>query len=530
MATTAYDEQALLSPVACESALTQAASAKEKSSYGEILKSSALIGGAQAINLGIGLVRTKAMAMLLGPAGFGLAGLYNSIVDVTHGIAGLGVNSSGVRQIAEAVGSNDEDRIHLTVSVLRRTSLVLGICGSLLLAVFSRQVSQLTFGTKSHWFAICIVSLAVLCKLVSGGQTALIQGMRRIADLAMIDILGAAFGAVAGILLVYLFRENGIIPYLVAVAAMTIGTSWWYSRKIQVRAPRVGTRQLGTEAAALLKLGFSFMISSMMTLGVAYGVRILVLQKIGLQATGLYQSAWTLGGLYVAFILQAMGADFYPRLTGKIQDHQTANRLVNEQTTVGILLAGPGVIATLTFASVCVAVLYSSKFGGSVPILRWMCLGATLQVISWPMGFIIVAKGKQGLFLFSEIAWAVVSLMLAWLGVRYFGVAGTGMAFFGSYVFHAFMSYAIARHLTGLRWSGENLSTVALFLSIIAAVFCAPYFLPGVAAVAFGSAALVATGAYSFRILTTIVPLADVPRPVRHLFFKLGVPAEPARP
>ena len=55
-------------------------------------------------------------------------------------------------------------------------------------------------------------------------------------------------------------------------------------------------------------------------MGVAYVVRITVLRKVGIEATGLYQSAWTLGGLYVAFILQAMGADFYPRLTACIAE------------------------------------------------------------------------------------------------------------------------------------------------------------------------------------------------------------------
>ena len=39
-------------------------------------KRSALVGGAQVANIAIGVVRTKAMAMPLGPAGFGLFGLY----------------------------------------------------------------------------------------------------------------------------------------------------------------------------------------------------------------------------------------------------------------------------------------------------------------------------------------------------------------------------------------------------------------------------------------------------------------------
>jgi antigen flippase len=48
----------------------------KKESYGQILKSSALVGGSSVLNVGIGIIRTKAMAMLLGPAGFGLFGLY----------------------------------------------------------------------------------------------------------------------------------------------------------------------------------------------------------------------------------------------------------------------------------------------------------------------------------------------------------------------------------------------------------------------------------------------------------------------
>ena len=155
------------------------------------LKSSALIGGSSVLNIAIGIVRTKAMAMLLGPAGFGLAGLYGSIADLTQSIAGMGINSSGVRQIAEAVGSNDKVRIALTTAVLRRTSIVLGVLGAALLVVFSRQVSTLTFGNTQHAAAICLLSIAVFFRLVSAGQGALIQGMRRIADLAKMGALGA---------------------------------------------------------------------------------------------------------------------------------------------------------------------------------------------------------------------------------------------------------------------------------------------------------------------------------------------------
>ena len=75
--------------------------------------------------------------------------------------------------------------------------------------------------------------------------------------------------------------------------------------------------------------------------GAAYVVRILIVKHAGVDAAGLYQSAWGLGGLYIGFILQAMGTDFYPRLTAIANDNTECNRLVNEQAHVSLLLAGP---------------------------------------------------------------------------------------------------------------------------------------------------------------------------------------------
>jgi antigen flippase len=383
-------------------------------------------------------------------------------------------------------------------------------------------VSALTFGSNRHSTAVCLLSVAVFLQLVSAGQGALIQGMRRIADLAKMGVLGALFGTFISVPLVYFFREKGVVPSLVGVAAMSILTSWWYSRKVRIQAPSMTVSQVGQEAAALLRLGFAFMFSGLMMMGVAYAVRVILLRRVGYEGTGLYQSAWTLGGLYVGFILQAMGADFYPRLTARANDHIACNRLVNEQARVGLLLAGPGALATLTFAPAVISVLYSAKFAASVGILRWICLGATLQVITWPMGFIIMAKARAGLLVFCELVWAVVSVGLAWVCVTSFGLNGAGIAFFGSYIFHVFLIYPIVRRLSDFRWSSANKQTGLLFLSLIAVVFSGFYVLSLFWAAFVGIVAVVVSGAYSVRVLLKLMPLDQIPRPLRRLLVGFG--------
>lgn len=523
--------QPFISPIAEPPAAALASSAIPSSearrehthSFGQILKSSALIGASSVLNIGIGIVRTKAMALLLGPAGMGLMSLYSSIADLAQAIAGMGINSSGVRQIAAAVGSGETERIAKTATVLRRTAVVLGLLGGTLLVLFSRQVSTLTFGNDQHAGAVALLSLAVCFSAIAGGQTALIQGMRRIADLARMGVLGALFGTVIGIPLVYFLREKGIVPALVGVAAMSILTSWWYSRKVEIQPAAMSGTEVRREAVALLKLGFAFMASGFLTMGAAYAVRLIVLRKVSFEAAGLYQSAWALGGLYVGFILQAMAADFYPRLTAVSKDNSECNRLVNEQAQISLLLAGPGVIATLTFAPVVIALFYSAKFGAAVVILRWICLGMTLRVIAWPMGFILVAKGEQTLFLCADFVAALVHAGLAWLCVARFGLVGAGAAFFGLYVWHGLFVYFIVHWLSGFRWSAANRKTGLVFLSLIAAVFCGFYVLPLWLATGLGTLAALLSGVYSIRVLVNLVSAERLPAPIRRLAVWFGL-------
>jgi enterobacterial common antigen flippase len=514
-----------------DSAYRAAATLHDKrSTYAEILRSTTLIGGSTALNVAIAIVRTKAMAMLLGPAGFGLMGVYSSIADLARSVAGMGINSSGVRQIAESVSSNDAERIARTAFVLRRTAVALGLLGALLLVLLATPISVLTFKTDTHAGAVALLSVVVFLQLVADGQSALVQGTRRISDLAKISVLGALIGTLASIPVVYYLREDGVVPALVVVAAAVASTSWWYGRKVPIEPCLISGPQVRDQVAALLKLGLAFMASGLLMLGAAYVVRLLVLHHAGLAAAGYYQAAWTLGGLYVGFVLQAMGADFYPRLVGAVHDHSTANRLVNEQAQVSLLLAGPGVVATLTFAQLVIAVFYSGEFAAAVDVLQWICLGMALRVISWPLGYVIVATNRRSMFFAAELAWTIVNVTLAWICVEAYGLTGAGIAFFGSYVFHGFLVYALVRRLTGFRWSGANRRVGMLFLGMIGLVFCAFHVMPPVWATACGVVVMLASGINSIRTLATMVSPADVPRPIRSLLAGLKALGSQGKP
>ena len=500
---------------------TPAAVPHEKQSYREILKTSAMIGGSAAINVCIGMVRTKVMAVLLGPAGYGLMGAYVLLADLARNVAQMGLNASGVRQIADAVASDDPARIARTVIVLRWTSLACAVLGTALMVALAGPISTLTFGSDRHAVSVALLSLAVFFSLVAGGQGALLQGMRRIGDMSRLAVLGGLLGVVIGVPLVYFLGEDGVVPTLVIVAASSLAISWWYSRKIRVGAPDLSLAEVVNESSALLKLGVAFMASALLMTGAAYVVRIIVLRKAGLDAAGVYYAAWTLGGLYIGFVLQALGADFYPRLVGVAQDNAECNRLVNEQAQVSLLLALPGVLITLTLAPLVISLFYSAKFAPAVDVLRWICLGMAVRVLTWPIGYIVVAKNRQVLFFITELAWAIVNVGLTWWCVEIFGVNGAGIAFFGCCVFHGLLVYPVVRRLSGFRWTAVNLKTAVCCFAMIFAVFMCFHVLPPLAAISFGVVATIASTYASIRILVHLASPQRLPRSIGR-FLQLG--------
>lgn len=484
-------------------------------SYGQILKSTAVIGGSSIVNIGFAVVRNKGMAMLLGPEGVGLMGLYSSIADLAQTAGGLGVQASGVRQIAEAIGTGDEQRIARTTVVLRRVSFLLGLIGALLLATFSLPIALLTFDDRGHALGVALLGIVVFLRLVSAGQTSLIQGMRKIRSLASLTMLGAFFSVVIALPMVFAFGTEGIVPALVAMAIVSTLTSWWYSRQVKIAPVRLSRRDMIDETAALLRLGAVFMASGVLTSGAAYAVRTIVLRHDGIIAAGFYQAAWAIGGLYAGFILQAMGTDFYPRLTAVANDDAECNRLVNEQTQVSILLAGPGLLATLTFTPLVMTMFYTPEFHPAVNLLRWICLGMMLRIISWPVGFIVIAKGAQRIFFWTEVAATLVHVGLAWLFVSTLGPIGAGMAFLGLYVWHSVLIYVLVRRLSGFRWSTANLLLGSAFLLTAVVVFILCLVLPLWTATVTGGLITLAAGLSSLKLLLRLLPPDALPKAIR---------------
>lgn len=442
-----------------------------KKSYGSILKSSSLIGGSRLVTMLIGLVRTKFAAVLLGPSGVGLVGTYRAIQQFAIVLAGMGINQSGVRDISGARGSEDPARIAETVATLRRMSLWLGLVGALIIALLAFPLSRLTFGDDAHALGIMALAVSVSLGLISAAQRAILQGFRRIADMAKSGIYGTILGSAATVVWYFAMGSDGIIPAILSMSVITLFFTWYYARAVEVPNVVIDFREILRHSKSLLCLGLAFMWNGLLIAAMAYAVRMIVLREFDLAAVGIYSAAFGISGMIVNFVLNAMGADYFPRLSEISEDHPRMVQLVNEQTEIGILMALPAVLGLIVFAPLLVQVFYTADFMEAGVLIQWFSLGCFCRLFQWPLGFVILAKKRGGLFALSQTGFSSMHLGLILFLISRVGIEGVSMAFALNYLLVYWVVYWTARSLISFRWTAESLRLIVSAIFVVLSVF-----------------------------------------------------------
>jgi PST family polysaccharide transporter len=153
-------------------------------------------------------------------------------------------------------------------------------------------------------------------------------------------------------------------------------------------------------------------------------------------------------------------------------------RMVNEQTEIGLLLALPGLLATMALAPWILQIFYTREFLGAVELLQWFILGCLGRVISWPLGFVMLALGKGRWFLLTETSFNLVHVALIALGLQLYGIEGVAIAFVVMYVGYIAAVLLVSRRLIGFKWSAECTRLGLLSLPVLGVIFNASRLLP----------------------------------------------------
>lgn len=475
-------------------------------SHRQIFRSSAILGSATFINIVIAIIKVKVLAVLLGPAGVGLMGLYQNIMGTASTLANCGTGISGVRQIAASQG--DQKLLSSIRRALLWGNFLMGCLGMAVFWFARDPIAKLVFHDTVHAVEVSWLGVGVFISLMGTSQMAMLQGMRRIGDVARVNVLSSLAGSIVGVLIVWLLGQDGVHWFVIAAPAASVIFSSWYASRL----PRIQAEQdwevMRQQWQSLLSFGIPLMAAGLLTLLTQLIVRSLVVKDLGLDASGYFQAAWSISMTYIGFVLGAMATDYLPRLSEAIHDHERSKQLVNEQTEMTLLMAAPLLLAMLTLAPWLIELLYAKSFIPATEILRWQVMGDIFKVIAWPMGFIVLALGRGDVFIVTQFTWNAIYLLCVWFGMEKMGLLVVGVGFFIAYFFQVGLLRLVAGRLIGFISYPGNIRLFAALLTAACAIFVVSEYWV-LASLFFGGFLTLGFGVYSLWRLNQLLDFND---------------------
>ena len=435
--------------------------------YKTAFKATALFGGTQFILIILKVVKSKLLALWLGPAGIGLMGLFNAAIQLISSISNLGLQSSAVKEIAYAKSQNDEIKIAITVKAIHRWVLVTGFLGVIITIFMSDYLSQWYFKSSSYTLAFIFLSVVVFFNALNQEYLAILQGIRQLTRLIRANLLGALIAFVISIPLLYFLKEEGIVSALIMTAFSGAAVSYFYVQKLNLTKVKQTYRDSFRIGLSAVKLGTAMSISGIMVYVVEFFLRSFILRNGGINDVGLYSAGWAINGQYLGLVFAAMAKDYFPRLSQIVNKNQEVKQTVNQQGEIALLILTPLIIIMIVFINIAIKLLYSGQFLMAVPMVKWLLIGSFIKSGSWGISFVFLAKGDVKTFLFNEIGIKFITLPSYLLGYYYYGLLGIGIAFTFNYVIYFIWVAIVARAKYSIVYSKIYLRLFFILLTVL---------------------------------------------------------------
>jgi O-antigen/teichoic acid export membrane protein len=474
---------------------------KTNSSYRQILKATSIFGGVQVFNIIIALIRSKVIALLLGPVGFGISGILTSTADFISTLINAGISTSAVRFISLSANDNDDQKIVESVSVVRKLVWFTGLIGLILTVISSPGLSQFSFGNYDYTSSYIWLSLSILFQQLTSGRLVVLQGLQKLKYLALANLIGSSLGLLIALPLYFVFNVKAIPLVIVCGSLTALGSAWFFSSKLKINSIHVSRPNLVSKGKELVTLGFFLSISSLISIGTSYILRIYIGKIGGLGEVGLFTAGFAIINTYVGVVFQAMSTDYYPRLSAQSNNLEKSNLIVNQQSEVSILILGPILCGFLVFIKWIIILFYSERFNDISDMLYWAALGIYFKAPAWALAFIYLTKGKTKLFFWNELLANIYILLINILGYWWLGLEGLGISFLIGYLIYLFQIITIAKFKFNITLKSGFLKVFLIHSILGISAFCLTKFATDILLYSVGSVIIITSTIYSTKLL-----------------------------
>ena len=410
------------------------------------IKTSLYSGISTAISLLVRLISNKIVAVYLGTNGIFLLGQLKDFLRLSNVLSGFGIENGIIKYTSQFQESDEELKKILSTSF--KIHLIFSLIFSILILFFSNIIAEylsLDFESKFYFLvlSISVISFSIHTLLMS-----IINGIKRIKLYVTINVVSVIISAIVMITLVLKYAVIGALYALIINQIITLAVTCilFYLYK--------------PFKTSLLFSSFDFnyfkKLSSFSIMAITgptcliistFIVRYYISDEFDTNFAGSWEAMWRISAIYLLFLISTFKFYLIPTFS-KLNNEDLKEEVFKIWKVVVpiIIIITAGVYL---LRDIIITVLLSKEFFLINEIIFFHLLGDIIKINCWVLGNILISKADTKAFVFFQIEWSVIFVVLSYFLINAYGFWGVSLAYFITYIIHFSL---LNIHLRKLLW------------------------------------------------------------------------------
>ena len=375
------------------------------------------------------IVKNKALAVLLGPAGIGIISQAVQLQQVVANGGSLGL-AAGLQQSLSKIQDPDDPEFKSIANLGFRLLIAMFFVTALVVLIFQRPISQAVFdgyhpswmAAISLWLLLAPVSMVIDAIFVSAQRPGLFSFSRTVqfSLLALGTVSGALLGGVGGAI------WGSAIGFAIAMAIVYMKSSRELGSPTLSQGVMLTREAWETNRRYLSEIwgvGWVTAVGGTLTILAAFLMRTLLLHQAGDANLGQYHASFALATILGPLVANGIWGHFYPQVCAA-SDPAKCRELVTTVASFALLALGPMFIALLIGAPILVRVLFTAEFTDVVLYLPLQAASELLLQFSTIPSFLLLGRDFRFSYLLSRGVYPALLVGLGFGLLRENGVEG----------------------------------------------------------------------------------------------------------
>ncbi len=435
-----------------------------------MLKIIAAISAMQVVAVLVSLLRSKIMAVLLGPQGVGVVGLVDQLVQLVLYLSTLSLPFAAVRYMSRAHSEGPESFRRTYGALLR--ALILPTTGVAILASVAVLIKPELLGTElsDYWLYLIPALVAIPAMASHGLFTSVLAAAGRARESAILALgiaLSLALAAVVGIQLSGIFGLY--VGNLVATVVVAITVAVYLRRKLGLPLldRTAGLIQELRHNPDILSFSVTVYISTLAGSATLLVSRYVILASYGEVEAGLLQVGLTMFASLRLVLGPANGLYLTPivnRRIPKLEKIKATLEFERKFFVVVLLLAMPMVL----FPQWLIHILFSPAFLPMSSLVGLFVLAQCIQLMGGVFHALLIGVDDMKAFGVSNVLGLLLTSVGAWLLAPVAGIGGVAASFVAGSLVTSLIAYwqlrAHGMSAPALWWLGAGYGLGAVLL------------------------------------------------------------------